>query len=421
MRIFRYITLLFISLFVSPIFISQVVANDHGPIIDELTSQKIIDDGSIFSPNNLLPSYYYCWRNLVANERVAYRSNSHGFEILNISNPETIEVINEFHLEENLTSSFLTLNDTFLYLSVADYNNWSLGFYVFDVVNHENTSISKYFLNTSLTDFYCYGLYTKGSFLYYLVNNINDIIGGVIVIDCSNVTHPVEMGSYFHSGCCFQELVFYNNFAYLIGNDYCEFAEADIQIINISNASSLTKVGEVVDNDTFNGLVCYEDYLLLAGMFGGLHIYELTDPINPQKISTYTETDVYFKDVCISENIAFLVKTKGCSVLDLSDIHSPKRIGNFKYKKENGGFEYGLVEDDLLYLHKNSEDLDRMLFILDVSNPKRPTMLFPSWMAPRWVRYEITLFLVSVVTPIIGISIIAVIIVIVIRKRKRKP
>ena len=373
------------------------------------------------SPNNPI-ALYRSWPNLAAKDRVAYRSNSHGFEILNTSYPETIDIINEFHLEENLSSGYLTLNNTFLFLSVADYRNWSMGFYVFEVANHENTSISQYFFNTSLTDFYCYGLYVRGSYLYYLTNNINDRIGGVIVFDCTDVTHPVEVGSYFKTECCFQDLVFYNNFAYLLSmNSYCEHSAPDIQIINVENTSLLTKVGEVEENTGFNSIDCYRDYLLLTNIFEGLDIYDLTDPTNPQKISTYAETDVYFQDACLSENIAFLVKLKGCSVLDLSDIHSPKRIGNFKYKKENGGFEYGLIEDNLLYLHKNSEDLDRMLFILDVSNPKKLAMLFPSWIAPRWVRNEITLLLVSVVTPIIGISIIAVITsVIVIRRRKRK-
>ena len=420
MRISGYIAILFISLFVSPILFSNVFVNDNGFIDNEITSNKIIDDDQVLSPNNLI-ALYYCWPNVAVNERVAYRSNTHGFEILNASIPETLEVINEFQLEENLSSGYLALNDTLLYLSVYSYPNWSMGFYIFDVANHKNTSIGQYFFNASLNDFYCFGVYTTGSYLYYLVNNINDKIGGVVVFDCSNITQPVEVGSYFNTECCFQDLVFYNSFAFLLRNNYCELSEADVQIINISNVSSLTKVGEVVDNDEHNGIACYEDYLLLAGLFGGLYVYDLTSPTNPQVISNYVETDEYYQDVCISENMAFLVKTKGCSILDLSDIRSPKRIGNFKYKKETGGFKFVLVEDDLLYLHKNSEDLNRMLFILDVSNPKKPVMMYPSWIAPRWARNGITLFLVSVPTPIIGISIIVVVsIVLVKRRRKRK-
>ena len=101
MRISRYITLLVIFLFVSPIFFSYIVANDNGFFDNEVTSEKVIDDDQVISPNNMI-ALHFSWPNLAAKERVAYRSNSYGFEILNTSNPETIEVINKFQLDENL-------------------------------------------------------------------------------------------------------------------------------------------------------------------------------------------------------------------------------------------------------------------------------------------------------------------------------
>jgi len=115
-RIPRYTVLLLISLLISPIFFSNVSANDHGIINNELSSKKIIEDEELFTPNNPI-ALYYGWPNLVANDRVAYRSTSRGFEILNTSNPETIEVIDEYHLEENLSSGYLALNNTFLSFS----------------------------------------------------------------------------------------------------------------------------------------------------------------------------------------------------------------------------------------------------------------------------------------------------------------
>ncbi|MCK4291474.1 MAG: hypothetical protein KAX09_10870, partial [Candidatus Heimdallarchaeota archaeon] len=316
---------------------------------------------------------------------------------------------------------YLVLNDTLLYLSVANYVNWSMGFYIFDVANHKNTSISQYFFNTSLSGFYCYGLYMRGNYLYFLVNRLNAPIGGVLVIDCANTTQPVEVGSYFYTECRFFDLAFNNNYAYLLTDDlYCEQPEAGIQIIDIGNVSSLTKVGEFFEAGFFNAIECSGNNLFLINRFSGLDILELTDPINPQNISNYVETDEYFQDICISENTAFVVKAAGCSVLDLSDIHSPLRIGNFKYTKELGAFRFGLIEDDLLYLHKNSEDPNRMLFILDVSNPSKPTRLYPSWIAPKWARNPISLFFVSAAMSILGISIIVVPTVLIVKRRRRK-
>lgn len=419
-RFSRYISLLLVSLFVSSILFSHVVANDYGLNGDELTSNKIIDDGTIISPNNPIV-LYTSWPNLAVKERIGYRSTGFGFEILNTSNPETIEVLNEFRFEGYSNSSgYLVLNDTLLYLSVANYGNWSMGFYVFDVTNHENTSISQYFFNTSLSGFYCYGLYLKGNYLYFLVNKPNIPIGGVIVVDCTNTTQPVEVGSYFYTGCWFHELAFNNNYAYILTDDfYCEQPEAGIQILDVGNVSSLTKVGEVFEVGIYKAIECSGNYLYLTKGYSGLDIFDLTNPINPQNISNYVESDEYFRDVCLHENLAFLVKTEGCSVLDLSDIHLPKRIGNFKYTKEIGGFSFGLIEDDLLYLHRTSENFNRMLFILDISNPEKPVMLYPSWIAPKWVRNDISLFFVSVAFSILGIGIIAVSITLIVRRRKR--
>jgi len=419
-RISGYIAILFISLFVSPILFSNVFVNDNGFIDNEITSKKIIDDGTILSPNNLI-SLYYCWPNVAVNERVAYRSTSRGFEILNTSNPETFEIINEFHLKENLSSGYIALNDTFLYLSVANYRNLSLGFYIFDVADHKNTSISQYFFNTSLNGFYCYGLYVKGNYLYFLVNKPNIPVGGIIVFDCANITQPVEVGSYFYTECRFLDLVFNNNYAYILTDDrYCEQPEAGIQIIDIGNVSSLTKVGEVFDVGIYNAIECFGNNLFLTKGYSGLDIFDLTDPINLKNISNYVETDKYFLDICLSETIAFLIKSEGCSVLDLSEIHSPKKIGNFKYTKERFAFRYGLVEDDLLYLHKDSENPDRMLFIIDVSNPKKPARMYPSWIGPKWARNEFTRFLVSIAISIAGIGIIVVSITLIVKRRRRR-
>ena len=254
------------------------------------------------------------------------------------------------------------------------------------------------------------------------MNKPNIPIGGVIVIDCATTTQPMEVGRYFYTGCWFHDLVFYNNYAYILTDDfYCEQPEAGIQIIDIANVSSLTKVGEIFDVGVYKAIEFSGNNLFLINRFSGLDIFDLTDPINPQNISNYVETDQYFQDICLSEDIAFLVKSEGCSVLDLSDIHSPKKIGNFKYTKERFGFRFGLLEDDLLYLHKNSEDPTRMLFILDVTNPEKPVKMYPAWIGPQWARNEFTLFVVSTAITLSGIVIIGVsIFLIVKRKRRRK-
>lgn len=421
MRIPRYTILLLVSLIISPIFISNVFANDHVIIDNDLTSEEIIDDEELLFPNNLI-AMYYSWPNLIANGRVAYRSITHGFEILNMSDPEVIKVINEFHIERDLYSSYLTLNSTLLYLSVSSYKNWSMGFYVYDISNHENTSISQYFFNSSLSDYYCYGIYVKDSYLYYLVNDPDADIGGVIVFDCSNATHPIEVGRYFHSDSYFRDLVITNNYAYLMNVNYYEDDMDEIQIINMANISALVKVGEITDESRLRSIECQNDRLFLVSQIDGLRIFDLTDPIHPQITSSYNEVDGYFQDICLTDSTAYIVKSYGCSVLDLSDINNLEKIGDFNYQKERGGFQYGLIEDDLLYLHRSSEDPDRMLFILDVSNPKRPTKMYPSWIAPKWAFNELAAFLVIIIIPptIIFSIIVFIVFLIVKRKRRRK-
>ncbi len=419
MRISRYTVILFISLFVSPIFFSQVVANDHRFIDDELISNKVIDDGTIMYPNNPI-MMYHCWSNLVANERVAYRSTSQGFEILNTSNPETIEVLNEFHLGENLSSGYLALNDTFLYLSVNDYDNWSFGFSLFDVANHEITSISQFFFNASLNGFYCNGLYVKGNYIYCLINQHINVKGGLVIVDYTNITHPELLGSYFFDGIWFQDFAINNNYAYLLRANYFGDFEDGFLIIDLTNTTSLVKVGEITDETNLRAVTCWDNKLFLVSQDDGLRIYDLTDPVNPQRISNYSEADGYFQDICILDDIAYIVTSSGCCILDISEITAPERIGLFKYTKELGAFSYGLLEDDLLYLHKNSEDPTRMLFILDVTNPEKPVKMYPAWIGPQWARNEFTLFMVSTAIALSGIVIISVSIFLIVKRRRRR-
>ncbi|MGC9778149.1 MAG: hypothetical protein HZR80_02790 [Candidatus Heimdallarchaeota archaeon] len=368
-------------------------------------------------------SIYHSWKNLAAKKRIAFQSNSNGFNVLNLTDPKNPTNITEHYIAMDLQSHYITINNTLLYLSVSNKNNWSLGFVIFDVSDLQNIRILNQFsTNRNMTWYYTSGIQVKGRYVYNLINNYEDEIGGVLIVDCKDPNNPIEVGSYFYNGYNFDDFVIRKQHLYLMKfPEFGNLFDGRIQIIDISNHTTPQKVGEINEEGYINAIECQNDYLFLIKQNKGLKIFNISDPTSPQEKIVYNAPEEYFKDITLNGTNAYIAKNDGLAVLDISIIDKPKMIGKLKYDNERGPFREIIVEDGLAYLFKDSENINRMLFIIDVSDPAKPKRMFPTWIGPDWVR-DITflfVFLPITLTCIVIFVIITVVIVTIKKSKKR--
>ena len=82
-------------------------------------------------------------------------------------------------------------------------------------------------------------------------------------------------------------------------------------------------------------------YALLAYGLGGLHILDVTNPVNPQVVGVF-QSGGSVEDVWVQRNRAYLANSNGSvHVLDIGNLSQPKQIGIFR----TPGQAHGLVAD----------------------------------------------------------------------------
>ncbi len=153
----------------------------------------------------------------------------------------------------------------------------------------------------------------------YVVDVDEDSPGGLVLIDISDPTEPVEISSFNDGGRPF------------------EFAVAD-------------------------GLV------FLADAFEGLEIINVSDPENPEEIYQYNGSGAIY-DVQIVEDIAYVADWNwGMIVLNISDPVNPELLAN---KPITGACIHVHVDGDLVYAsdHRNEET---GIVVYNISNPANP-------------------------------------------------
>ncbi len=116
--------------------------------------------------------------------------------------------------------------------------------------------------------------------------------------------------------------------------------------------------------------------LYLASKNAGIKIYDLTDSLNPQLISSILSSDLENLDaiqiiqkehelyVCLGD-IWNTDQEAGLAIIDVSDVKVPKVLDVYKHPGSMGGAAAAFVDDNTVYLAA----MRNGLIVLDVSNP----------------------------------------------------
>jgi len=226
-----------------------------------------------------------------------------GIGIINIEDINNINVVGEF---KTCKANTFCINNDYAYVA-----NGFRGLTILDVTNPSNpTSISNFTTIYKATD-----VVVESDIAYVAVAD-----SCLQIIDVSNPYHPFLLGGvtfpvYFAQIAL--NLDKYENYIYVGGNFMW-----DMIVINVSDPANPIIVNQQDVNDFCYDVDIFEDNLFLAGYWGGLQIFDLSDPVNPFEVGYYP-LDLALS-VEANENIAFIGDPyASLRIFDTSTLNNP--------------------------------------------------------------------------------------------------
>jgi len=108
-----------------------------------------------------------------------------------------------------------------------------------------------------------------------------------------------------------------------------------------------------------------DNYAFIATGFDGLHIFNISNPINPKFVSRYPQTS-FTEDVYVSDNYAY-VADNGLQILDIFDPINPTKVGSNYFALSVSVY----VSDNYAYVITQNNGLK----IVDISSPSFPRII----------------------------------------------
>jgi len=179
--------------------------------------------------------------------------------------------------------------------------------------------------------------------LLYLAN----YDGGVVILDISNPTDPVELATIDVDGDA-RELDVEGNFIYVVkGKD-------GFSIVNISDLNNPSITATLPMEHVAVNVRVHDGYAYVCDWRDGFKIVDISNPGNPVIVSTYkTDSDNsvyvgYVWDVEIKGDYAYIPdQSYGFQVVDISDKYNPTKINHFR----TGNRPYDVeIDGDVIYI-----------------------------------------------------------------------
>jgi len=218
---------------------------------------------------------------------------------------------------------------------------------------------------------------------------------GLIIVDISNASDPVIVGS-FHDGGLPFAIESVGDIVYIA--DQVE----GLRILNISNVSNPVQIEGYSGGGSYD-MEIVDNLLLLADDDNGLVILNISIPSEPVFVSSYGSRCIH---LAVEGSVVYAT-INGLSLIDISDPEHPSLISNIE---DGTGFWDPSVSDSVIYI-ANHDGHDGELQVIDASNPSHPERLsefdsegkFQSFFAQDSflyaVDYETGLYLLNVSNP----------------------
>lgn len=280
----------------------------------------------------------------VAGQYAYVATYSNGLYVVNLSNPSTPTLETVVNPEGYEVDVFVS--ESLLYLSSGAWN----GLRILDISN----PTSPIEIGSYRTTDWIYGIEVIGDYAY-----LADGGYGVIILDISNPASPKSAGWVWQIDA--MDLKISWPYAYIAGY------EDGLGIIDITNPTAPSFIGKLDTSGWAMSVDVSANYALLADYHGGLHSIEISQPENPNLVGTYPEPS-YARNVAISGNYAFTCGLGGLRVLNISNPRNPVMIGHNLGIADGCGID---IQGIYGYIAAGSNGLQ----VVNIANPATPAIV----------------------------------------------
>ena len=125
----------------------------------------------------------------------------------------------------------------------------------------------------------------------------------------------------------------------------------------------MTEIAQIDTGGLAFDIEVVENTAYIADGVGGLVLIDVSDPNNPQKISSFNDA---VGELCIVDSLVYVADNNdGLEIIDISNSSNPTEVGSFN----DGGQALGVaVNGDYAFVADGQDGLE----ILDISNPSNP-------------------------------------------------
>jgi hypothetical protein len=182
---------------------------------------------------------------------------------------------------------------------------------------------------------------------------INDQ-GNIVVADISSPAAPVIVNTW-QAG---------ENPTKMIaeGDNLILLASKAVHIVDISTPTSLIEVGDIPNPGYspriwvpgyFSDIALSGKYLFIAAQEYGMHVFSLTNPVNPVEIAEYKWQKESSGSMLIKGNLVYLLGNKSVLVIDISNPGNPQISGSvdLPYRKNYPTYRYHSFSEADYYLY----------------------------------------------------------------------
>lgn len=245
-----------------------------------------------------------------------------GIEILNISNPYSLTRVGNW--SNSKTPINVVVKDSYLFVASENYKLEILDISDFNnIINVGELPITNKPYQIRVKDNYV-----------YLANGIE----GLKIIDIKDISNPNLISSFNQAGSITNILI-KENYAFLTNNTY------GLSIIDILNPFNPKLAYHWDLNEKITSVEIYGDHIYLGCEYSGLQVLKFTELIKPKEIYGYSP-NINARNIILDDDKVFLCSIEdgtyegGLSIFNISDPFNPQNLGNFS----KPGFDFYDIE-----------------------------------------------------------------------------
>jgi hypothetical protein len=336
-------------------------------LIVPISYSRIIHIYGIQQKNPINPPNIASGVSIYVNETLVYIvADYHGLDIINVSNRNEPEFVGEYKFpwDPHGDYSNLIVQGDFVFFYSWDTNTIT----IVDCSDITNIVMKE---NYTLTGDRINNFVVKDWKIFTITNT------KYTIYDFTNFSPLSTVDSYLNASSQFADLIVHENYSYVLEEG------KGFTILNITDYSNIQKVGEVILNES-SSFPAFQDKfdgnIFIYEKYKGLHVYNITNPLNPDNITKYNLNSDYFGGLHIRGDYVYIVTGyRSFDILDLSALPTIQLIGNYS-SEYICWFEAITADNNYVYLlSTQSGELQgrRPLYIVNVTDPELPVHLYP--------------------------------------------